>query len=1147
MPSAAGADRMGPMLRALLLALCCAALTTAQDLFLYSAPHEVIQTPSQVTFVTNPGAHSLAGLPGGSREFRLHHQSVFLDESPEIRWGAFFGPAAEILVNPATGFGAGSHPMLVPVAGSPLPMVIQCTTDGVGFYTRPERRALPAADAQVLAAAASSAMSVTLLGVAGADGPSPQGFLAILSEEALDVVYAFEMSPSQRLSAAAGGGQRFYLANGSVIMYLSLSLSDRAVQTYQAPLPGAIISLAATRLASPAAACPADADILLLLDTGNLYIFSCYDTTGSAGTILTSLPAGVPAAGARILAPPAASMIEALPWFLILAPGAADRRDRVWRGDLLANDISWRRVVLPSTAYALDGLQLAHLAVPQAAGLWALVFNKTVLFEPREFGCSTDRSIQCDNESTISPNAPGWRCLTGHFPSPYVSSDHLCPGCVDNWQLERSDEDYPMSNPEHQCSPCSSTGCQTCSARHCLVCAWHRIPEASGPDGTTRCVEACSEGFALVAGVCRPDGLVLPRARLAEPEAEDLPGLPPGRAITAIGETWLALDPVTGLPVLPATPGPPLGTLLFGGPQEVLFLAQGDMTSPARPPARPMSLLDQALPGPVVAYAEAGPFQHGPRRAYALLMLDAGGILHQAWVWCAEPGPGACVADGPARPAPLPLARPCLMLRRLDAHRVLMQVTSTEMVLLTPDPGSQGASSLVLPATGLVSLSVAGTGRADPRLGDWLVWSSRADKVTASPAVFLDRGDARWHALQGAFVPDIALNESHAVAVLLPRGGDRPAEVVLADASSAHWYVFRPAGDMLPAGRPVDLAGARQHLGQLPREEPLATEDHLTVHFQGIALPAGGSVTPAALLLLTRTFIGLALLHCPTGAIGPCHFLPAAFVDLPLAMRLPPGSGFWLPAVAQEVDPAARAAAGLAPEHALTLLAFAPDTGPISVEVLVECPAGTFGPDCRPCHASCATCHGPGADRCSTCRHWVDHLPEECLAACPAGLFAEPQGRCTCHASCLACSVAGTGDFRCDTCPAGTGPDPIGREPFRCFACAAPCAECRHADDPAACTRCPPEAWLFEGSCLASCPAGAWPDADTQRCQPCPAGCTTCTSASICTGCHDQRYLEADGLCRACHSSCAACDNATSCAACRPGLVFLATDAGQAS
>ncbi|KCV68130.1 serine/threonine protein kinase [Fonticula alba] len=166
------------------------------------------------------------------------------------------------------------------------------------------------------------------------------------------------------------------------------------------------------------------------------------------------------------------------------------------------------------------------------------------------------------------------------------------------------------------------------------------------------------------------------------------------------------------------------------------------------------------------------------------------------------------------------------------------------------------------------------------------------------------------------------------------------------------------------------------------------------------------------------------------------------------------------------------------------------------------------GPDggCHPCDGSCAAC--AGADACTECRPGLSFLAAEsgqaglCTALCPGGQY-EQAGQCVdCHAACQLC--AGAGPDRCEACAAGhrwgpAGPAAVGS----CVPCPAGCDQCL---TDGRCVGCTGGLLLTDaGACVATCPAGTWPDTTAaQACAPCAGSCAACAGgpgADRCTAC----------------------------------------------
>ena len=85
------------------------------------------------------------------------------------------------------------------------------------------------------------------------------------------------------------------------------------------------------------------------------------------------------------------------------------------------------------------------------------------------------------------------------------------------------------------------------------------------------------------------------------------------------------------------------------------------------------------------------------------------------------------------------------------------------------------------------------------------------------------------------------------------------------------------------------------------------------------------------------------------------------------------------------------------------------------------CPAGLYASaqlgTCEACHSDCATCSGPGSNRCLTCTGSLFFTPlaQECVAVCRPGFFYTNQECHECHSSCLTC--IDQLETSCSTCP----------------------------------------------------------------------------------------------------------------------------------
>ncbi|KCV68065.1 hypothetical protein H696_05542 [Fonticula alba] len=1084
--------RVGP-LAALLAAVLCLlpavlGLAPEQDMYLHAARDPVLLLSDPVEMVSPSVQSSTGAVRRSNTILDLHLQMDQVHQLPEVRWGSFFGESFMELHCPRAD-NPGTWPlMILPVGEAAAPTAVEYTQSTVALFGETMVFDLPASDSLLLAGTAFSTSQVDLLGLYGpADAPR-DAFMGTITPDGFGW-QLLELAPVSGVAIGQPGiGRAFYLANGHHLMCIMTS-DSRVTETSTALMPGAILAMAATQLAVPGGSCPGlRADVLVLLDSGQLQIHLCLGLEGPVGVVYGALPAGVSAAGAWFLTPAAPSTAGApAPLYLVL-PSAADARDRLWLAHIREVGLAWQRVVLPPVVTRLSDLRLARLRMEDhRSGRWTLLHGQTALFESSSFGCDSDRSITCDGGLVSSGSASGWACAEGHAEAPYVSPGKLCAGCMDGWFLDRPADEVPLSEPSHVCRPCASAHCRTCDARDCLVCEETHFPEPSGPAGATVCVAVCSRGFALVAGACQPAGMPLAVARLTVPEADPVPGLAPGDSVTAAGETWLQVDPGTGLPVVPAAAadaGPAAGMLLFTEQQKVLFLpASAVGQAGGAPPAREVVLLDVNLPGPVVAFAETRSFSEDNQLLLMLALCLRPGTTFVVILACpAGPGGTACVIARPAS-ASLLSADGCLAVRRVDSGSLFVQKTRTWGLLLRPDVTQQRVSAAVLEGHGLVGLPVRSGDRArlDPGPGEWFLSVNSLGLPGAAPQFLPWSWDSRLLSLSGRLLRRQAAAalavDGPCVPVFLPRGpGGAPPELVFPLGAGSDWTVLRVPGDMLPSGRSVDLPFSWHVLGALPRELPPSRGSSSDVLFQGVALPAGGARFPSALVLLARHFIGVSLLFCADGAAGPCVLRPAVFVDLPAGMHSTADAGLWTLAVAGGPGPGPGPVGTLQSPGEVTLVAFAPDVGMLVFALAMECPGGGDAPLCAPCHEACATCDAPGPDGCMSCRHWAWTSPGECLAACPGGLFAEPDGRCVCHPTCAQCAQAGASGYTCTRCVGGHAVDPHAGSPGRCFECAASCGECSRPGDPAACTACLTGDWLLDGTCVGCLTRAApWP------------------------------------------------------------------------
>ncbi|XP_035996608.1 proprotein convertase subtilisin/kexin type 5 [Fundulus heteroclitus] len=181
--------------------------------------------------------------------------------------------------------------------------------------------------------------------------------------------------------------------------------------------------------------------------------------------------------------------------------------------------------------------------------------------------------------------------------------------------------------------------------------------------------------------------------------------------------------------------------------------------------------------------------------------------------------------------------------------------------------------------------------------------------------------------------------------------------------------------------------------------------------------------------------------------------------------------------------------------------------------------------ECQPCHKYCHRCSGPGKNHCLSCNQGHFLLDGVCVSDCPTGYY-EEESKCEpCHTSCQSC--VGKQSHQCLTCKAhlfrdakecvetcqhGHYGNPVSRI---CEKCDPSCSECIEGGEEG-CLSCVSGLVYLrkEGRCLLSCPEGYHHDLAHRTCEPCHAGCRTCSGkvSLTCDSCYPG-YLLSDGRC----------------------------------
>ncbi|ESU41122.1 Variant-specific surface protein, partial [Giardia duodenalis] len=194
---------------------------------------------------------------------------------------------------------------------------------------------------------------------------------------------------------------------------------------------------------------------------------------------------------------------------------------------------------------------------------------------------------------------------------------------------------------------------------------------------------------------------------------------------------------------------------------------------------------------------------------------------------------------------------------------------------------------------------------------------------------------------------------------------------------------------------------------------------------------------------------------------------------------------------------------------------------PLKNECMASCPAGTYAKDkvCTPCHASCSECADDAESSCTACypgsvlNHGSTAGKGMCIPEC-TGRYAENCGAGMCKAEL-------GGSKYCSKCTAGYAPiDGVCTQVATTSRDASGCTA-----SGGVCTTCTGDYALLSGGCYntqalpgsavctaanggqcTACANGQTPDS-SGVCPACPAGCSKCSSSSICTDCLAGYYL----------------------------------------
>ncbi|KCV68128.1 TKL protein kinase [Fonticula alba] len=1116
----------------LLLLLLPAHGSAPAGLFLLEAPRLLGKSPSGGQALLLPGEPMVHHSAPGD-QVNIFKQGINLDLFSDARLGSVFFPDPDLILRFAgVPDSLTSEPMLVPMPGE-LPSLVWLSGSRVGVSTEDLVHTfdLPAGGpARLLAAVSRSASDTSILLGLGT------GKTLVLR------CYASAWSLIEIPTGANGG-----TAGLPGHLYVAASMSGWVWAPEGGPMRGfpvddePVLRVAATRFITDD---PDSLDLVIVTDQRLRVLVGLKDNHQPA----------------RVLDAPLSAEQRDLSTELVpeLAPGASpsgflyllSNGTTLWRVSALPdNALAWQRVSTPSGFFAAPSrvsLMSMDLGAAPAgpAERWVLVRDGRAFFTNEQFGCGVDASIVCDAA------AHAWRCAPGRRLSPLRAAGELCAGCSDGFYP------VPVGAERRICQPCPTAGCRSCGDDGvCRACdTGLLLLRDTATHGPGACVPSCPAGSLGLGEECVPDAL--PGARL---HLHPLT-LVQGARITSVGMTRAFLKDgqvfVSNASLRASRPG---SVAIIINNERLAFLdteqlatAPGQALTFRQPSRFPM------LPE-VEQILEMGPFI--TRLNVRLEYLLTGSMISRLELTCTLAG------VGPDDGCPLEaiwIALPDGLWPGVEpAQRLSPSLVAYDHVL-----GSYEADGtmvqVVEPATMMSQRPVVAMHR-DPVTGrpvEWLYRPGPAPHLAANPLALVKRLDPRCRyadSVHGAGVAagggggggggggaagpvapgtswkSVAL-ETGASASGAPRSQDIVTMGFDQIQDTYYWLAKHYAGGVDAQSRTRDIVGTGRVLHPLAGVTSRPDFLLLGLDLEGSPRPE----YPSALAFVTSSHVGVALLHCPAHgaacALGPSHVLSLgsegsfawasrlSMAQVPGPERLPDG----------------RPALG-------ALLVVVRDTTSASRSFLVqvapgECPPGTYGPECRPCHPACQACNGPDSLQCSSprCDFFLAGRPDACLAGCPAGLQPASTGACVCHAGCVSCHgpTAG-GPFVCAGCQPGMALDPGTRT--RCLPCHASCAECGAPDDPGACWSCPPDAGTLlrpDGSCGPGCPAGAWPDVGARVCRPCPAGCAECLVPGACDACRPGFLLSASlRLCLPCEPQCATCAGGLdACLACAPGM-----------
>ncbi|KAL4499150.1 hypothetical protein ABPG72_017052 [Tetrahymena utriculariae] len=234
-----------------------------------------------------------------------------------------------------------------------------------------------------------------------------------------------------------------------------------------------------------------------------------------------------------------------------------------------------------------------------------------------------------------------------------------------------------------------------------------------------------------------------------------------------------------------------------------------------------------------------------------------------------------------------------------------------------------------------------------------------------------------------------------------------------------------------------------------------------------------------------------------------------------------------------------------------------------------QCPPTNYysdGTTCKKCDTSCLTCSAGANNNCLTCNIGIYFYQNQCLVNCPSSTFVNGVNCANCDNSCLTCSGSSnsqclscaspnylltSGPKKCTSCSASLFlhidgscvtqcPNGFYGTNGSCKACPTQCITCIVQGATPICASCPPTQALYNGNCVASCPAKTFQsnNGTTNVCNSCDNSCQTCSgpNANQCLSCLLPNYFQPNTF--QCVTTCSVkfypVQNTATCAPCDP-------------